>query len=177
MKPINYLEESARTAAADYPKIAERLASPENIDLLHGAMGLSTEANELVDAMKKVVFYGKPVDAVNLKEEIGDALWYIALLCRRLNVSMESIMQTNIDKLKARYPQKFTEEAAMKRDLDVERKILETPVESMQHPSFSKEFVEAGLNLKVDGPLAESPVKKVFTQEELNDLLIKGMKG
>lgn len=94
-------------------------------NLLHGAIGISTEAGELLDAFKKHIYYGKELDVVNLKEEIGDIMWYIAILCRELNLDMDDILQTNIDKLKARYPEKFTSHQAIYRDLKTERNILE----------------------------------------------------
>lgn len=94
-------------------------------DLLHASMGLVTEAGEFQDMLKKHVFYGKPLDEVNLKEEIGDLLWYCAIALEALDTDFQAVMQTNIDKLKARYPEKFTEEKAENRDLAKERKILE----------------------------------------------------
>ena len=81
-------------------------------DLLHASMGLVTEAGEFQDMLKKHVFYGKPLDEVNLKEEIGDLLWYCAIALEALDTDFQAVMQTNIDKLKARYPEKFTEEKA-----------------------------------------------------------------
>jgi len=93
--------------------------------LLHAGMGLSTESGEFVDALKKHIFYGKELDETNLKEEIGDVLWYCAIALDVLETDFESVMQRNIDKLAARYPEKFTTEKANKRDLKKERKILE----------------------------------------------------
>lgn len=120
-----FVEDSARTMNSDHKAIAKRLSDPKNIDLLHATMGMSTEANELVDQMKKVIFYGKPMDTANIVEELGDVLFYVAIVCRELNVSMERIGEINIAKLKKRYPDAFSEENALNRDLDAERKILE----------------------------------------------------
>lgn len=94
-------------------------------DLLHAAMGISTEAGELLDNLKKVFYYGKTFDEVNFKEELGDVLWYIGMVCERMSWQMDDIKTTNIAKLKVRYPEKFTEEAAEKRDLESERAVLE----------------------------------------------------
>ena len=88
-------------------------------------MGLVTEAGEFQDMLKKHVFYGKPLDEVNLKEEIGDLLWYCAIALEALDTDFEAVMETNINKLKARYPEKFTEDKAENRDLVKEREILE----------------------------------------------------
>lgn len=94
-------------------------------DLLHASMGLVTEAGEFQDMLKKHLYYGRELDTVNLREEIGDLLWYCAIALNALDTDFQAVMQTNIDKLKARYPEKFTEEKAENRDLDKERKILE----------------------------------------------------
>lgn len=94
-------------------------------NILHGCIGASTEAGELLDAYKKVHFYSKPLDVINVKEEIGDIMWYVAILCRELDLNMEDILNTNINKLRARFPNKFTSHDALNRDLDNERSILE----------------------------------------------------
>jgi len=93
--------------------------------LIHAAMGLATEAGEFLDPLKKALFYGKPVDKVNLTEELGDIMWYIAIACDALGVELGDVMQRNITKLATRYPDKFTTDAAINRDLDAERKVLE----------------------------------------------------
>ena len=126
MDSKKYLQDSSRTVSDNYKEIAVRMASEDKvIDLQHAAMGLVTESAEFMDALKKSIFYGKQLDVVNLKEEIGDLLWYSALALRALDSDFESVMSRNIEKLKARYPQKFTEENAISRDLETERKILE----------------------------------------------------
>jgi NTP pyrophosphatase (non-canonical NTP hydrolase) len=98
---------------------------PEIQRLIHGAMGVVTESGELMDAMKKHVFYGADPDKVNLKEELGDLFWYIAVLCDALGISFEEVWETNIAKLKSRYGEKFNEDGALNRDLQKERGILE----------------------------------------------------
>ena len=120
-----YVEGVLKTESNNFEAIADRASQKRNVRLLHSAMGLSTEANELVDQMKKVIFYGKELDVTNFIEEVGDALWYLAVACDELGVSFEEVMELNINKLKARYGNKFTEDAALNRDLETERKILE----------------------------------------------------
>jgi NTP pyrophosphatase (non-canonical NTP hydrolase) len=93
--------------------------------ILHSTMGISTESGELLDAIKKHVFYGKKLDFINIKEELGDLFWYIAVLCDDLNIDIGGILNKNIEKLKSRYPNRFTEESAINRDLKKEREILE----------------------------------------------------
>ncbi len=130
-----YKKSALRTNTPDYRGVSDRVIGKaetfnstydsKNLDLLHASMGLSTEAAEFTDALKKHIFYGKELDETNLKEEIGDILWYAAIALEALGADFESVMQTNIDKLSARYPEKFTEELAENRDLAKEREILE----------------------------------------------------
>lgn len=95
------------------------------VNILHGALGIVTEAAEIADAVKKSIFYGKSFDLVNLQEEIGDCFWYLAILAHEANMSFEDIMKQNIAKIRVRYPEKFTERDALNRDLVAERKVLE----------------------------------------------------
>jgi NTP pyrophosphatase (non-canonical NTP hydrolase) len=131
MQSKQYLEDSARTAPTEEQnsKTIERIITGHEevhlVDLLHAGIGMSTESAEFLDALKKHMFYGKPLDTVNLKEEVADQLWYCALALRALGANFEEVMETNIAKLKARYPNKFDEEKALTRDLETERKILE----------------------------------------------------
>jgi len=93
--------------------------------LLHYTIGIATESGELLDAVKKFIAHGKPLDVVNIKEELGDCLYYIARMCDMYGFTFEEVMETNINKLKVRYGTKFSEAAALNRDLEAERKILE----------------------------------------------------
>ena len=95
------------------------------MDDVHYVFGMLTEIGELADVFKKNIAYGKEIDWVNVKEEIGDTLWYLANFCRKHDFDLEEILDTNIAKLEARYPERFTEEKAINRDLDKERTILE----------------------------------------------------
>lgn len=72
--------------------------------LLNAGLGLTSEAGEIADHLKKHFFQGHGLDKDNLVKEAGDVLWYVALLCETLNVSMEYVMEMNIEKLKKRYP-------------------------------------------------------------------------
>lgn len=116
----NYQEESKRTC----PKLSDNLREGLS-DELHMVMGISTEAGELLDAYKKHFAYGKELDVVNVGEEIADIMWYVSNLCRIKGINLEEMLQRNIDKLKARYPNKFSQEKALNRNLDKERDILE----------------------------------------------------
>ena len=125
MNTQDYVKNATRTESTDFDKIAERISEKGNIRLLHGAIGLATEAGEFLDALKKHVYYGRKLDRVNLAEELGDLFWYCAIIADELDVPFAKIMETNIEKLRARYGEKFSEEKAEKRNLEVEREILE----------------------------------------------------
>lgn len=87
-----------------------------DIDLIHAAFGLAGEVGELIDPIKKSMFYGKPLDVENLREEAGDLLWYIAgPLCRALGCTLEDLAQENVAKLRKRYPDRYTDAAAIVR--------------------------------------------------------------
>lgn len=87
----------------------------DHVDIIHASLGIGGEAGELVDSVKKSMCYGRPLDIENLKEEAGDLLWYISLLCRALNCTMEDLAIGNITKLYRRYPEKYTDAEAIAR--------------------------------------------------------------
>ena len=82
--------------------------SPERI--LTAAIGISAEGGEFAEIVKKCIFQGKPMDddaQYHMKRELGDILWYITQACIALNISLEDVIDTNIGKLEARYPDGF----------------------------------------------------------------------
>lgn len=188
---------------AEYQQLASRtcpdLGSPE-ANMFHMNSGIVTEIGEAIDPIKKFIAYKKPIDTVNVGEEIADCCWYIANKARiflsqeqkdsiwgkmdvftvcmkdfesqeRLKISsiydaanilfcitpvgyldnvkdlrscvgvpdvvllhkvadyfgldFWQLLTNNIAKLQVRYPEKFTEEAALNRNLEAERKELE----------------------------------------------------
>lgn len=94
-------------------------------DIVHMLFGMNTEVGELTDIFKKFIAYGKEVDAVNVVEELGDIMYYVASFCRIYGVPLSEVLARNIAKLETRYPEKFDEEHANNRNLEVERAILE----------------------------------------------------
>lgn len=104
--------------ADDYVALAMRTAKDmgtHKLNLIHAAMGMSSDAGEFVDCVKKYAIYGKALDVDNALEEIGDVLWFCALACRTIGASMSAVMAENINKLAKRYPEKYTDEAAIAR--------------------------------------------------------------
>lgn len=125
MNSCEYIKNAMRTESTDFAQVAERVSDRGTLRLLHAGIGMATEAGEFLDALKKHIYYGRELDAVNLQEEMGDLFWYMAIACDQLGVDFEKLTDTNIAKLKARYGEKFTGESAEARDLSGERNILE----------------------------------------------------
>lgn len=84
-------------------------------DLLNGALGLTGEAGEVADMVKKHIFHGHDLNLDELVKELGDVCWYLALLCTTINVSIEEVLTRNIEKLEERYPEGFSESASINR--------------------------------------------------------------
>jgi NTP pyrophosphatase (non-canonical NTP hydrolase) len=101
------------------------------VDLIHGILGKFTEAGELLEALKKALNADEALDFVNLEEEIGDGFWYDAIILNRTGGTFEEVQARIIRKLKARFPDKFTNEDANERNLAAERAILEDKVEPL----------------------------------------------
>ena len=125
MESKNYISDAIRTESRNFSAMNDRLSDDGLKRLLHAGIGLSTESGEFLDALKKHIFYGKELDRVNLAEEMGDMFWYMAIVADELGFEFEEVMQRNIQKLKARYGEKFSEAKAETRDLDTEREILD----------------------------------------------------
>ena len=89
-------------------RIDELVANGADIPhLLTAALGLSAEAGEFTEVVKKIILQGKPYNEENIfhmKRELGDVCWYIAQACMALDTTFDEIIEMNVDKLKARYP-------------------------------------------------------------------------
>ena len=71
------------------------------------ALGLAGESGEVCDAIKKREYHGRQGTDEHLIEELGDVMWYVANLCTVLNVSLDVVLEQNVDKLKKRYPEMY----------------------------------------------------------------------
>lgn len=80
----------------------------------HGILGIATESQELCETFLDHLENGTPLDEVNLREECGDILWYVACVLREAGTDFGASMNGNIAKLRTRFPDKFTEGAALK---------------------------------------------------------------
>jgi NTP pyrophosphatase (non-canonical NTP hydrolase) len=141
MNPNVYQVEASRTEC-NQDKAASRMESmlpvdpncPDSLHLMpvrinHAVVGLAGEVGELAQLLERWVYYGQSLSVPDVEEEVGDCLWYLALLCNAVGIPMERAMEGNLAKLKARFPHKFTEEAAANRDPAAERKAADEAME------------------------------------------------
>ena len=75
--------------------------------LLTAAVGISAEGGEFMEIVKKMLFQGKPWNDDNREHliiELGDVMWYVMQACAALNVTLDEVIEGNVEKLKKRYP-------------------------------------------------------------------------
>jgi len=90
--------------------------TPDKLELLHMVVGISGEAGELLDAVKKHVFYNKPLDFYNAREEMGDLEFFMEGARNKFGMTRLEILQANIEKLSVRYAAgKYSNEQAQAR--------------------------------------------------------------
>lgn len=96
----------------------------EKIRVLHCLIGLNTEAGETVPLINQLI-RNYPLDMTNLKEELGDFLWYVDKGASAIGITVQGLLVINNDKLQARYTKgKFNNAEAIQRNLDNEVKIM-----------------------------------------------------
>lgn len=111
----------------DYVNLAMRTSTDLGYEgnLIHATLLLCSEAGEVASEVKRTVAYGKKLDVHNVKEELGDILWGVALMCQTLSIPMVDVMRANIAKLAARYPDgKFDANHAINRDKEAEAQAM-----------------------------------------------------
>ena len=101
-----------------YQQLALRTAghreSTEKV-LTYTALGLAGESGEVADIIKKAFYHAHPLDREAVSKELGDVLWYLAVMADGLEISLEQIAQENIAKLRERYPEGFSEARSLNR--------------------------------------------------------------
>jgi NTP pyrophosphatase (non-canonical NTP hydrolase) len=102
----------------DYQKGAMTTLNPaieKDALLLNSLMGLCGESGEAIDILKKSMYQGHPLDEEHLKKELGDVAWYLAEAATALGVPLSAILEGNLAKLKARFPEGFKTEESQNR--------------------------------------------------------------
>ena len=111
-KYLEFVDAVTSKESKTYYSFAQRIAILQDQEfpterLLTAAVGMSAEAGEFTEIIKKIIFQGKPVNDENLfhlKRELGDIMWYVAQACMGLGISLDEVMEMNVEKLVARYP-------------------------------------------------------------------------
>lgn len=104
--------------ANEYQKQAMRTVNPalsEKDLLINSVMGLCGESGEAIDIVKKWFAHGHELDREHLAKELGDVAWYLAEAATALGMDLDDILQKNLDKLAARYPEGFARERSIER--------------------------------------------------------------
>jgi NTP pyrophosphatase (non-canonical NTP hydrolase) len=111
-----------RTLASDVEDNADHIFNNSQAAMHWNAVsGLTSEVGEISEIFKKAYFHGHPwtdETTIHLKKELGDLLWYVMLMCYANNYNPAEILQINIDKLKARYPEGFETQRSINRAED-----------------------------------------------------------
>ena len=112
-KYLDFVTEVTSLPSTDLAALLSRITNldiEEDADvprLLTAALGLTAEAGEFTEVVKKIILQGKPYNEENvfhMKRELGDICWYLAQACMALDTTFDEIIEMNVDKLKARYP-------------------------------------------------------------------------
>lgn len=102
----------------EYQKLA-MVTLNKNLDkkeiLTNSVMGLCGESGEACDIVKKHLFHGHELDREYLIKELGDVAWYLAEAASALDINLDEVFERNIEKLKKRYPEGFSEERSINR--------------------------------------------------------------
>ena len=113
IKYLDFVAGVTSPASSDLPQLLSRMTELDVTDdadiprLLTAALGLSAEAGEFTEVVKKIILQGKPYNEDNIfhmKRELGDICWYLAQACMALDTTFDEIIEMNVDKLKERYP-------------------------------------------------------------------------
>jgi NTP pyrophosphatase (non-canonical NTP hydrolase) len=102
----------------EYQELALRTAGhreDSQKQLTYTALGLTGESGEVAEIVKKAFYHGHPLDKEALHNELGDVLWYLAVMADGLGFSLDEIASANVAKLRARYPDGFSEERSLNR--------------------------------------------------------------
>jgi NTP pyrophosphatase (non-canonical NTP hydrolase) len=113
-KYIEFVRQTTSPASSDFAQLLSRMTELEAANdadvprLLTAALGISAEAGEFTEVVKKIILQGKPYSEENvfhMKRELGDICWYLAQACMALDTNFREIMEMNYEKLSARYPE------------------------------------------------------------------------
>lgn len=109
-----------------YDCLVKRLTKDLGYDMnmIHAALGATSEAGEFADAIKAHIVYGREVDEINLVEEAGDAIFFLMIGMHQLGYNIQDVLKANMAKLNARYQEGYSDAAANNRKKEFEREAI-----------------------------------------------------
>jgi NTP pyrophosphatase (non-canonical NTP hydrolase) len=111
MNDYEHMVKSLRKSA----ELIMKELTPLDCDLLHMAVGISGEAGEILDTVKKTAIYRKDIDIENIIEELGDLEFFMEGLRQVLGLNRDYILSQNMSKLKKRYARGYSNQQAQDR--------------------------------------------------------------
>lgn len=129
----------------EYQELSKRTidTKKDSLEMLKESLiGLSEEVGELQSMYKKALFHGHPLVKQEAEKELGDILWYLTAICALGGYSLEEVAKANIEKLKKRYPEGFSNEASINREC--EHEWVYNIVTAHRIPIFNKECKKCG---------------------------------
>lgn len=103
----------------EYQKQVERTRNYDNTELGNYTLGLVCEAGEVGDIIKKHIYHHHDLDKEKIISELGDVMWYLNNICNVLDISIEEVAKSNIEKLMKRYPNGFSKDDSINRDENI----------------------------------------------------------
>jgi NTP pyrophosphatase (non-canonical NTP hydrolase) len=96
--------------------VRTRATTDHNETIKMALIGLQDELGEIAGPLKKYLWHGHSLAGEHLLDEMGDVLWYLTTLCNEFNISLEDVLQNNVEKLRRRYPDGFSSERSINRE-------------------------------------------------------------
>lgn len=124
-RKLFYARSALKDATVESSTQAALNLSIEKMRLLHSMLGVITEAAEYVETLWPHIHADQPLDVTNLRAESGDLNWYLQIPASIFDWSLVGTLEVCLQKLKARYPDGFTSDRALNRDLDREGEAMQ----------------------------------------------------
>lgn len=155
MNANEYQQRALRTEAPPQA-ILDRLnrLGIQAMRLTTASLGLSSDAGEVASLTQKLVEYGKDVDLIQLKEEVGDCLWRLAQVCDAAGFTLSEAMEANLRKLMTRYKDGYSDQAANNRDKEAEARAM-INAERLEQYERDKGYPSGSLTTKYEPPTVE----------------------
>ena len=106
----------------EYQQLCKKTAKPfddKTQAMSDWGLGVSGEAGDLAGCIKKT-FYHNNDQTAGIRENVGDVMWYLSMICNTMGWELDDITSENIEKLSKRYKQGFTEEELRRKDTRID---------------------------------------------------------